>query len=113
MTDSRKKGMRGELEAEKVLNSMGVPFIRTYSAQAALGGADGTTSNDQGLVKWEVKRCQRPRIYPWVNQVAAACTSDGYIPAVLWRSNRERWLVVLDLEKAPGWVRVMQRYWHV
>ena len=112
MTDSRRKGMRRELEAQKLLLEKGVPMRRTYSGQAAEGGADGCTESSQGRVLWEVKRVEQPRLNEWIKQVDNACQNDDDVGCILWKRNRGEWFVVIRLDKLPLFVRIMSLFWH-
>lgn len=94
MTNSKRKGKTGELEAAALLREHG------FEARRGQQYSGGTDSPDVVCsipgIHIEVKRTERTDIYSWMEQA----TQDGKekIPVVLHRKSREGWVVILRAE---------------
>lgn len=94
MANSRQKGKRGELEVARILREYGFNARRGQQFSGANGDADVV-----GLpgIHLEVKRREKFDGYDWLAQ-AARDARPGEIPAVWWRKNEHRWVVMMDFE---------------
>lgn len=94
MANSRQKGKRGELEVARILREYGFNARRGQQFSGANGDPDVV-----GLpgVHLEVKRREKFEGYDWLAQ-AARDARPGEIPAVWWRKNDHRWVVMMDFE---------------
>lgn len=104
MTNSRRKGKRGELEAAKALKSLGIEARRSVQYCGRSGTADLAMDR---AIHFEVKRQERLNPYEAIEQ--AARDSDGKVPAVLWRRNRREWLLILRLADLSMFIEEMIR----
>jgi hypothetical protein len=99
---SRDKGTRGELEVAHVWEAAGFDCARVPNS----GGLwiPGDLAGVPGLHQ-EVKRAETVRMGDWWRQ---ACNDapEGLVPVVVWRSNREKWRVAIELEE---FVAIYQR----
>ncbi len=95
MTNSRRKGKRGELEAAaEIRRLLGLSARRGRQYR---GGPDSPdVIADIPGVHFEVKRTERLRIYEAVEQ--ACQDAKDLVPVVLFRSNRQPWLAIVPLE---------------
>lgn len=90
--NSREKGKRGELELAKLLRAYG------YAARRGVQYQGGTESPDVvGIPGYHIE-CK------WVENLSvrkAMCQSINdageKIPTVMWKKNREEWLVIMRL----------------
>ena len=102
MTNSKRKGARGEREAAaKWQQLFGVPMRRS---QQFCGRSD--ESDDiigQPGVSLEVKRRQQVNLAKAVEQ-AVAEAKEGHVAVVLHRANRQPWLITLQLDDLPDLV---------
>jgi hypothetical protein len=103
MTNSRRKGKRGELEAAQALTCLGINARRAVQYCGRGGTADLATDRP---IHVEVKRQERLNPYEAVEQ--AANDSDGKVPAVLWRRNRRNWLLILRLDDIPRFIEALK-----
>ena len=96
MTNSRKKGKRGELELAHALNELGFNTRRTAQYN---GKETGSLADIVGIdgIHAEVKRVERLQIDTAYEQ-AVRDAKDGEIPTVFHRRNRKPWLVTMGLE---------------
>lgn len=96
MTNSRKKGKRGELELAHALNDLGFNTRRTAQYN---GKETGSLADIVGIdgIHAEVKRVERLQIDTAYEQ-AVRDAKDGEIPTVFHRRNRKPWLVTMGLE---------------
>jgi len=101
MTNSRRKGKRGELEAAEALKTLGIKARRAVQYCGRGCTADLITD---WPIHFEVKRQERLNPYEAIEQ--AANDSNGNVPAVLWRRNRRDWLLILRLDDIPRFVEV-------
>lgn len=103
MTNSRRKGKRGELEAAETLRRLGIDARRAVQYCGRAGTADLATDRP---IHFEVKRQERLNPYEAIEQ--ATNDSDGKVPAVLWRRNRRNWLLILRLEDVPRFIEALK-----
>lgn len=91
---SRRKGVRGELEAAAALRAIGIQARRGCQYSGTPDSPDLT--NDRGI-HWEVKRCEALSLYAAMAQ--AGEDAKHKIPAVLHRRNapNNEWLVIVRL----------------
>lgn len=93
--NSRAKGVRGELEAAKLLQEYGFTAKR---GQQHAGGADSQdVKHDMEGFHIEVKRVEALGLYDAMDQASrdAASTGKGEVPLVLHRKNGKPWLVIM------------------
>ena len=102
--NSRAKGKRGELEAALLLRQLGIPAKRSAQHSGALGLADLDT---QDGVLWEVKLRERLEPYAFMAQAIRDASRSNRVPAVLMRSNRREWLIVIEASRLPEFARLM------
>jgi len=98
MTNSRRKGCRGERDAAMAWAQALGGFARR--GQQFAGGTDSPdviTSYDG--IHLEVKRTEAGNPYHWVEQ--ACRDSGGKVPVVLHRRNRQEWLAIVRLADVP------------
>lgn len=91
MVNSRRKGAEGEVEFAKRCQEFGYRGARRGQQYNGLEGKDVV-----GLpgIHLEVKRVQQLNPFRAMDQ-AVLDSEAGELPAVAWRKNRERWLIVL------------------
>lgn len=94
MTNSRRKGKDGELEAVKLLKTFGFAARR---GQQHKGGPDSPDLICEDLPDYhiEVKRTEKFDLYGALQQATNDSRVDQ-IPFVLHRKNGEGWVVVVD-----------------
>lgn len=99
------KGNRGEMEARKVLEAMGLQIHRTGYEGKFQGASDLVLVEDGELkrVDFEVKRTESFRINQYLAQATAAANRSGGIPRILWRRNQADWVSI-------GWLKDDQDY---
>ena len=97
---SRDKGTRGEREVAQRLRIAGFDARRGFQSRA------GTDECDvEGLPYWcEVKRGRRVNLSGALRQ--SQQDTDGRPPVVIWRDDREPWMVLISLEE---WARMAFR----
>ena len=104
MTNSRRKGKAGELEAAKAIQELfrrGMRRSQQFCGRAGdadIVGIDG--------IHFEVKRVERLNLYQAMAQ-ARADAPGGVIPTVLWRRNNSPWLLTVELEALPKLVSIL------
>jgi len=94
MTNSRKKGSRGELELSNLLKSLGFKTRRGQQYSGASGDADVVGLDG---IHIECKRVEALQIYKAVEQ-AKSDAPDDTTPVVMFRKNRQEWLVIEPLD---------------
>lgn len=100
MTNSRRKGKGGELQACKEFNKLfGTNFYRSQQNRGAAGASD-IIDDDHPELHPEVKRRQSMNLHN-VMQQAREEAGNGGLAFALHRKDRERWLLTVDLEDAP------------
>ena len=101
MTNSRRKGKNGELEAAKILNAV-LPHAKARRAQQYCGTETSADLVCEGLdgVMIEVKRKQSMNIHKVMAESLAHCT-DAMLPVILHRKDNEEWLLTIRLEDLP------------
>jgi len=98
MTNSNRKGKRGELEAAKALRTwLGCEARRGQQFAGGTDSPDVLTSIEN--VHFEVKRCEKLQLYKAVDQ--AITDADGKVPVVLHRANRHHWVAIVPLCELP------------
>ncbi len=99
----QRKGANGEKELAAILQNYG--YTCTRGGSLTFGGVPDVT----GLpgVHIECKRAEKQDLYAWVSQAETDSQKfqDG-LPAVFWRKNRHKWLVVMPLDE---WLRLYKR----
>lgn len=92
---SRDKGLRGEREVAALYEARGfeVRGLEATGDHLIVGGAQAGPT-----VHSEVKRQETARVWAWWEQAADEAPA-GTVPAVHFRRNRSRWLVLLDAEQ--------------
>lgn len=91
--NSKQKGKRGELELAKVLREYGFDARR---GQQFKGGEDSPDVVGIEGYHIECKRCEKISIYDWMAQ--AKRDAGENTPIVVFRKNKEEWLVTIRLE---------------
>lgn len=104
MTNSRRKGKRGELEAVAALKQLGIDARRSVQYCGRAGAADLSVNCP---IHFEVKRTEKLNVYEAIGQ--AVRDSKGRVPAVLWRRNRREWLLILRLADLSMFIEEMIR----
>ena len=97
---SRRKGAAGEREAAAALTeATGRTFTRGLG-QARRGGAEVPDVVCETLPQLhvEVKRGKRPSLWAAREQARNDCAVSGRVPLVLARRDRDRWVVLIDLD---------------
>ena len=98
MTNSRRKGSRGELQAAGELR-------RLFRVAARRGrqycGTDESPDvvADIEQVHFEVKRAESLRLYDALNQAIADAGEN--IPVILHKQNRKPWVAIVRLDDLP------------
>jgi len=95
MTNSRAKGIRGELEASKLLQEYG--FEARRGQQYSGGGDSPDVVHSIPNVHLEVKFVERFLLYDALQQ-AVDDAKDGKVPVVLHRRKRKPWVVIMQAE---------------
>ena len=107
--NSRSKGCRGEREAAAELSRLfGVEARRGRQYCGSPEAPDIKTELDG--IHFEVKRCERLRLYEAVNQ--AVEDAGGNIPVVLHKANRREWLAIIRLADLPALVERLAAIQH-
>ena len=102
---SKRKGAAGEREAAKEFQDK-FPGLEAHRGRQYHGGPgtpDVMLSIDN--VHLEVKRTETFNLYKALNQ--AREDADGKVPVVLHRRSREKWVVCVELDRLPEFVRIM------
>lgn len=99
MTNSKKKGARGERELSSKLKEYGYNTRRGQQYCGANGDADVV-----GLpgIHIECKRVEKLNLYNAISQ-AKADARKGELPSVFHRKDRSEWLVTMTLE---DWMKI-------
>lgn len=105
MTNSKRKGKKGELEAKNVFKEFG--FSETRRTQQYCGYKEGDSDvTVPGLEQFhfEVKRTKSVKMYDWIKQAERDAKENQY-PVVLHkkdgsggRGNKEQFYAILSLE---------------
>jgi len=99
---SREKGKAGEREAAgEWAKAFGGTARRGVQFQGSKDSPDIVT--DHANIHIEVKRCESGSLYLWLAQAKFDC--GGKIPVVLHRKNKKKWVVIMELDDAPAFVR--------
>jgi hypothetical protein len=95
---SRRKGVRGELEAAAELRRLlGVEARRGRQYQGTDESPDVLAAVPE--VHFEVKRVEALRLYQALEQ--AATDAGDKVPVVLHRANQKPWVAIVRLEDLP------------
>jgi Holliday junction resolvase len=92
---SRNKGANAEREVANIIKErMGIHMHRT-----PLSGGMQWKGDIQGWPGYhlEVKRCEKLSLPAWLRQTEADCPT-GSVPLLVYRSSREPWRVVIQLD---------------
>jgi hypothetical protein len=98
MTHSRRKGVRGELEAAAEIRRL----LRTEAHRGRqFCGSDDSPDIVTAVEKvhFEVKRAEGLRLYPALDQAIA--DAGERIPVVLYRANSRPWVAIVRLDDLP------------
>lgn len=87
----RDKGKRGELDADRLLRSLGFRPAKTEGDQERAWNGP-----DLAALHLEIKRAERARINDWYAQAKA--DAGDRMPVVLHRPSRHPWYVTLSAE---------------
>lgn len=98
--NSRAKGCRGEREFRDVLRAAGYEARR---GQQFAGGGDSPDVVCESLpsIHWEVKRCQRGRLYDWLGQANLDARNGPHplkTPIVAHKRNGAQWVAILAMD---------------
>ena len=108
MTNSRKKGSRGELEWAKFCHEQGFDKVRRTQQYC---GNTGDASDCVGLpsIHQEVKRVERLQLYDAINQavIDSKGAGKGALPIVAHRKNNCEWLVTM---RAEDWFTLYREF---
>ena len=107
MTNSRRKGKCGELEACKEINRL---FNASARRTQQYAGNDGT-GDVTGLhgIHVEVKRTNKFSLYKALAQ-AEADAEQGQVPMVMHRADRQPWVCVIRMDDLKRFALRMRRY---
>lgn len=102
-TNSRRKGKEGELELSHKLQDYGYNTRRGQQFSGLYGDADvvGLTG-----IHIECKRTEKLHLYDALEQ-AKRDAREGELPAVFHRKNREKWVVIMELD---DWIRLYNAF---
>lgn len=101
MTDSRDKGKRGEREAAAKLREHGWDARRGVQYKGTPDSPDVKAEEFGDYFHTEVKRTERFRLYPSLEQ-ATDEAPEGVIPIVMHRRNYHDWVVVIRADDFLG-----------
>lgn len=115
--NSRRKGINGELEAAKILTSMGFPARRSQQHAGAIDAADILVPRFEQLSLFpEVKRCEQLRLGPWFDQAQKDIRNDHgegaqrkLRPVIMHRRNKEPWLITMEAEDFLNLINELDR----
>jgi Holliday junction resolvase len=99
VTNSKRKGARGERELSSKLKEYGYSTRRGQQYCGANGDADVV---GLGGIHIECKRVEALNIYNAISQAKADAKSDE-LPTVFHRKDRSEWLVTMTLE---DWIKL-------
>jgi Holliday junction resolvase len=102
--NSRRKGVRGELEARDLLREHGFEARRGQQFQGTPGSPD-VVCEELGDWRLEVKRTERLQLYEALEQ-AKRERREGQAPVVLHKKNGKPWVVVMYAE---DWMVLVKR----
>ena len=106
---SRDKGCRGEREAAaEIARIFGVEARRGRQYCGDQEAPDVRTAI--AGIHFEVKRCERLRLYQSIGQAAEDAGSN--IPIVLHKANRREWLAIIRLADLPALVERLAAIQH-
>lgn len=97
MTDSRRKGAKGELELRDSLQALGIDAHRTRQFCGKNGTPDVEIPGLRGYLHIECKRTERLRLHDAMKQ-STEDAPPGAVPTVIHRRNRDEWMLTLKLE---------------
>lgn len=95
MTNSQRKGKKGELEWARFLREHGIRAHRGRQYEGSAHSPDVKSELD-GFIHWEVKRVERFMPYSALEQALMECGEA--VPVVAHRPNKKRWTVFMDAE---------------
>ena len=99
MVNSRSKGAAGERELAHELTR--VLNCKARRGQQFSGSPDSPDIvTDLNGIHIECKRVEHLKLYPALKQ-SERDAGDGEIPVVMHRKNREKWVVIVELERLP------------
>lgn len=106
---SKNKGKVGEREFAREINTLfDIGARRTAQCR---GTAISGDVECEAPVLWEVKRTARSHFHMWSALKQASEDSDGIkIPAVAHRCDNEKWIVIVELDHLPEFVRAMRPF---
>lgn len=107
MTNSRRKGKDGELEACKLLRQLGFPAARRMQQYCGKEG-HADVAGVPGL-HLEVKRMRRVRIQNHLLGQAVDECKDGDLPCLLSREDGSEWVFSCRLVDLPAVAEVVVR----
>ena len=97
---SRSKGQRGEREIVGIMGKYGMELHRGWQTRA------GQTECDVEGSPWWIEVKRGKRCNPRAAYRQAKADTDGRLPVVFWRDDREAWMVTLSLE---DFMRIVMR----
>ena len=102
MTNSRRKGANGELEASKALNDV-LPHAKARRSQQYCGHKTAADLTCPGLpnIQFEVKRRQSMNLHSVMKKSLEDC-GENDVPVILHRKDNEEWLMTIRLEDLPA-----------
>jgi hypothetical protein len=103
--NSRSKGKRGELEAAKALTRV-LGCTARRGQQFSGGGDSPDVVHSIDGMHVEVKRTERFNLYDALDQ-AKQDAADESVPVVMHRRNRCPWVVVVELDRLPELVAII------
>jgi Holliday junction resolvase len=103
MTNSKRKGQRGEREFAAVLASHGIAARRSQQYCGVAGDADLVV--DMPGVHFEIKRVEALNVHGAYAQARKDAMASGDMPVVAFKRNRGEWMVAMSAE---DWLTLMK-----
>ena len=101
--NSKRKGNAGELELLHLFEGIGIPCRRNQQGlfadfRGGAGNPDVLAEIGGRKIHCEVKRTEKFRLYPSLEQAQRDAAGTDAVPVVVHRQNRKPWAVVLSLD---------------
>ena len=93
---ARKKGVRGEREAELAFQAAGFTTERAIGGRNQISGDVLARLGDTELAV-EVRRREKLSVERWLHEHRASCNSHS-VPILVTRTSRNPWMVAIELD---------------
>ena len=107
MTNSRRKGAKGELEIAKILRDYGWKAHRAQQYKGSKDSADVICELPIPLYV-EVKRREKLELYKWM-EVCNSERGPDDLPVIFHRKDKEKWLCTLRLSDFLDLVKFVEQ----